>query len=81
MDIRGFGGMPGPIPKIEPIVTFSNIRKGLKIKAIKNNGFIQKGDILTIVKENESEVVIKTKEGKELTITPIEACLGFILVK
>lgn len=72
-----YGGMPCKAPETKPIITFSDMRVGLKAKAVKNCGIkASKGEIVTVTKTDGDKIYFKSRTGEQ-NISPIEFFLYF----
>ena len=73
---NSFGGMPGVLPKPEPIITFKDIGVGLEAIAIKSRAPVPKGMKVTVESINGDVVTIHSPIGNR-TLSKTELCLYF----
>lgn len=71
-----YGGMPAKLPPPKPIITFKDLKIGLKAKAIKSTYQASKGDVVEITKVDDKDVYFSTRLGTR-KMSQIEFCLYF----
>lgn len=73
---NSYGGMPAKMPPPKPIITFKDLKVGLKAQAIKNSYQARKGDIVEVTKVDDNNIYFTTKYGERM-MSQIEFCLYF----
>ena len=71
-----YGGMPAKLPPTKPIITFKDLKVGLKAQAIKSSYPVNRGDIVEVTKLDGNNIYFKTKFGERM-MSQIEFCLYF----
>ena len=73
---HGYGGMPAKPPEVKPIITFKDLKPGLKAKAVKNTYQAQRGEIVEVTRLEGQNIYFKARMG-ERQLSQIEFCLYF----
>lgn len=71
-----YGGMPRTLPKYEPIITFADVKVGLKVTANKHMAPVAKGTTVTVSKIEGDIVYLDTPLGIK-SVSQAEMCLWF----
>lgn len=71
-----YGGMPGKLPEVQPIITFKDLSPGLKGVAIRDAFPIRKGEVVTLNRVDGNDIYFTSKYGNR-KLSQIEFCLYF----